>query len=94
MNTLVTIKDGDAVLRAQGKFGDNLTVGINSHNGKTWVHLRQTARNGQQKSFSIKAEEYIQLMRMVDAEAIKSLDESFEKQVSTLLSFIIVEIHV
>ncbi|CAG2231979.1 unnamed protein product [Mytilus edulis] len=39
-------------------------------------------------NFSIKADKYVQLARKVDVGAIKTLNESFESQISTLLSFI------
>ena len=83
MNVLTTIKDGDIILRASGRFAnDERTVSLNNFTGETWFHLRQHG-TGNQKSFFIRASEYLELVRMVDLKDVVALDEGFKRQVST-----------
>ena len=83
MNVLTTIKDGDIILRASGRFAnDERTVSLNNFTGETWFHLRQHG-TGIQKSFSMRASEYLELVRMVDPKDVVALDEGFKRQVST-----------
>ena len=83
MNVLTTIKDGDIILRASGRFAnDERTVSLNNFTDETWFHLRQHG-TGNQKSFSMRASEYLELVRMVDPKDVVALDEGFKRQVST-----------
>jgi hypothetical protein len=59
-----------------------MTVSLNNFTGETWLHLRQHG-TGNQKSFSVRASEYLQLVRMVDPKDVVALDEGFNRQVST-----------
>ena len=84
MNVLTTIKDGDVILRASGRFAnDGMTVSLNNFTGETWLHLRQHGIGNQKKSFSMRASEYLELVRMVDPKDVAALDEGFKRQVST-----------
>ena len=78
MNVLTTIKDGDVILRASGRFAnDGMTVSLNNFTGETWLHLRQHGTGNQKKSFSMRASEYLELVRMVDPKDVAALDEGF-----------------
>ena len=83
MNVLTTIKDGDSILRASGRFAnDERTVSLNNFTGETWFHLRQHG-TGIQKSFSMRASEYLELVRMVDPKDVVALLYSLAQDQST-----------
>jgi hypothetical protein len=60
-----------------------MTVSLNNFTGETWLHLRQHGTGNQKKSFSMRASEYLELVRMVDPKDVAALDEGFKRQVST-----------
>jgi hypothetical protein len=60
-----------------------MTVSLNNFIGETWLHLRQHGTGNQKKSFSMRASEYLELVRMVDPKDVAALDEGFKRQVNT-----------
>jgi hypothetical protein len=57
MNVLTTIKDGDVILRASGRFAnDGMTVSLNNFTGETWLNHHDIAEGGIKHQNQIKSE--------------------------------------
>ncbi|VDH94124.1 Hypothetical predicted protein [Mytilus galloprovincialis] len=80
---LVTIKDGENLLRVTGSFGSSKTAQINNYRGVTYIHLKSPAgKTGSSawKTFTMSFAEYCDLVRMVNVEELTELCEQFQKQ--------------
>lgn len=62
-----TIKSGSFITRALGSFAVGKIVGINSYQGKTWIHIKKCV-----------FEEYIALINILSRKQVERINESLK----------------
>ena len=84
VNTLVTVKDGDDVLRVRGNISQTKTVTINQYGGSTYIHLRAPGGADGWNSVTLNVDKYKMMLRIVPEEGIDALNRTFQDQVCTI----------